>query len=132
MSPVMSDYTHVNLMELEDQAPGFGLKGIEARFAREPLSCQKIGLSLQRLDPNTPGPFAHKHKESEEVYVVVAGSGVVWLDGEERPVGQWDAIRVAPDTARAFSAGPDGLQVIAFGTAVQGDAEMLPSPWAGD
>lgn len=42
----MANYTRVNLKEVEDQAPKFGLApNIEARFAREPLELQKSGMS---------------------------------------------------------------------------------------
>ena len=33
----MAGHTRVNLNEVEDQAPRFGISGIEARFARAPL-----------------------------------------------------------------------------------------------
>ena len=48
-----------------------------------------------------------------------------------------DAIRVAPELARNFQAGPDGLDLLAFGAPRPpdqqpgGDAEMLPG-WWGD
>lgn len=42
---------------------------------------------------------------------------------------QWDAVRVAPETVRAFAAGPEGLEILAVGPAGLADAEMLPSPW---
>jgi hypothetical protein len=36
-----------------------------------------------------------------------------------------DAIRVAPTVARAFEAGPDGLELLVFGPRHQGDGEVL-------
>ena len=41
-------------------------------------------------------------------------------------------IRVAPLTVRCFEAGPDGLEILAFGAPSSGenDAEMLPDWWA--
>ena len=45
-----------------------------------------------------PGRAAlrHSHREQEEAYVVVAGSGRVRLDDEVREVRRWDVVRVAP------------------------------------
>ena len=40
-----------------------------------------------------------------------------------------DALRVAPDTKRAFAAGPDGLELLAFGTHHDDDAVPDESPW---
>jgi mannose-6-phosphate isomerase-like protein (cupin superfamily) len=52
-------------------------------------------------------PGAHSHREREETYVVVSGSGRVRLDDEIRDIGRWDVIRVAPEVIRSFEAGPD-------------------------
>jgi quercetin dioxygenase-like cupin family protein len=128
----VAGYTLTNLRDVEDSAPKFGLApALEARFAREALGCEQIGLSLQRLAPNARQPFGHRHHEDEEVYVVVAGSGRVNLDGEVRDVREWDAIRIAPGTARALEAGPDGLEFLAFGLSTGGvaDVESLPGWW---
>ena len=57
----------------------------------------------------------HSHREQEEAYVVISGSGRIRLDDEIREIRQWDVIRVAPPVVRAFEAGPDGLDVIAVG-----------------
>jgi quercetin dioxygenase-like cupin family protein len=125
-------YELVNLRELEDSAPKFGLApALEARFARQALGLERIGLSLQRLAPNARQPFGHRHREDEEVYVVVAGSGRVNVDGEVREVREWDAIRLAPGTARALEAGPEGLEFLAFGLSTGGvaDVESLPGWW---
>ena len=129
----MADYAILNLREVEDSAPTFGLApALEARFAREPLGFEGIGLSLQRLAPNARQPFGHRHREQEEVYVVLSGSGRVNLEGEVHEVRQWDAVRVAPGTARCFEAGPDGLEYLAFGTSTGGVADVEPLPgWWG-
>jgi hypothetical protein len=37
---------------------------------------------------------------------------------------------VAPGTPRAFEAGPEGLELLAFGTHHAGDAATLPGWWA--
>jgi hypothetical protein len=128
----VSGYVLVNLREVEDSAPKFGLApALEAHFARDALACDQIGLSLQRLAPDARQPFGHRHGEQEEVYVVVAGSGRVALDDELREVREWDAIRVAPGTARAFEAGPEGLEFLAFGLSTGGmaDVESMPGWW---
>ena len=41
-----------------------------------------------------------------------------------------DALRVAPDTMRAFASGPDGLELLAFGTHHDDDAVLDESPWS--
>ena len=80
----MARYTLKNLKkEVEDSAKRFGFApDLEARFAREELELEKSGLTYQRLAPNFRIPFGHRHKEQEEVYVLVSGSGRLKLDEE--------------------------------------------------
>jgi hypothetical protein len=129
----MSAYTIANLKEIEDSAVTFGYSpDLESRFARKALETEQVGLSYQRLAPNVRGPFGHLHKQQEELYVVVGGSGRVKLDDDVREIKQWDAVRVAPQISRCFEAGPDGLEVLAFGGGAGGveDAEVLPDWWS--
>jgi uncharacterized cupin superfamily protein len=129
----MTDYTHINLKEdVDDQAPNFGLSPhIEARMARVPLGMEHAGLSYQRLEPGYRVPFAHKHKNQEEVYVLVSGSARVKLEDEVRDMKQWDAVRVHRDTVRGFEAGDDGAEFIVVGApnTGPGDAEIIQGWW---
>ena len=129
----MSDYTHVNLKEVEDQAPKFGLSpDLEFRMGRVPLDMEQAGLSYLRVAPNYRIPFGHNHKNQEEVYVVVAGSGRVKVGDEVREVKQWDAVRVHKDTMRGFEASDDGLEIIVIGApnTGPGDADMEQGWWS--
>jgi len=126
-------YTIHNLMEVEDQAPKFGMApDLEARFARRDLALEQTGLSYQRLAPNYRVPFGHKHADQEEIYVVVGGGGRFKLEDDLVEVKQWDAIRVAAETMRGLEAGADGLEILAFGPSggQPNDAEMEPNWWS--
>jgi quercetin dioxygenase-like cupin family protein len=127
-------HTVVNLKDVENSAEKFGLApDLEARFASGDLGLEKSGLSYQRLAPGKRHPFGHRHREQEEVYVVLGGSGRVKVDDDIEDVKRLDVIRVPPEAARAFEAGPDGIELIAFGAprndATAGDAEQLPDWW---
>jgi mannose-6-phosphate isomerase-like protein (cupin superfamily) len=128
----MSGYTKKNLREVENQAPKFDMpKELDARFARKDIGGKTLGLSIMKLEPNFRIPFAHKHEEQEEVYVVVRGSGRLKVGDDVVEVGEWDAIRVDGDTMRNFEAGPDGIEYLAFGAGEnQLDAEMEPNWWS--
>jgi uncharacterized cupin superfamily protein len=129
----MPGYAVRNLKEIEDSAVKFGLSPqMESRFARQDLGAETLGLSYQRLAPNVRQPFGHRHEQQEEVYVVLSGGGRVSLDDEVVEVRPWDAVRVAPETTRAFEAGPDGLELLAFGAhTVSTDVETVQGFWAG-
>jgi quercetin dioxygenase-like cupin family protein len=110
----MSRFTTVNLLDVEDSV-GERAPGIEGRFARKHLDSRDLGISHFRYAANLRSPMAHSHREQEEAYIVVAGSGRVLLDDEVHDLHQWDVVRVAPEVVRAFEAGPDGLDIIAVG-----------------
>lgn len=123
-------FTRLNLGEVEDAAPGNGFgEHWEARVAREDLGAERIGLTHFRLRRGRRSPFVHRHREAEEIYVILAGEGTVKLGDELRSVRALDAIRVAPTVPRAFEAGPDGLEFIAFGAHVPGDGEPVDDDW---
>jgi quercetin dioxygenase-like cupin family protein len=127
----MSDYAIVNLLEIDDSVDG-RVEGLEGRFGRKLLGSRDLGVSHWRYAPGTRNPGGgHRHREQEEAYVVVAGSGRMRLDDEVREVRQWDVIRVAPSVVRAFEGGPDGLELIALGgpRPADGDGEVSDVPW---
>lgn len=131
----MPGYSIVNLRELEDQAPKFGYgERQEARFATKPLRAEMSGLSLQRVKPGQRLAFGHRHKQEEELYVVVGGSGRAKLDDEEVELKQWDAIRVPPGTVRSFEGSDEGIEFLAFGSRGLGieDTESVEVDWRGD
>jgi quercetin dioxygenase-like cupin family protein len=119
-------YTICNLGEVEDRAAGFGMGEIqEARFPREPLGAQATGLAYHRLKPGRRQAFGHRHKQAEEVCVVLSGSGRVVLDGEVKELRRLDAVRIAPQVLRAFEAGPEGMELLVFGPHHEQDGEMV-------
>ena len=129
----MAGYTRVNLKEVEDQAPKFGLApNVEFRMARVPLELEHSGVSYQRLAPGFRQPFGHKHKRQEEVYVLVGGSARVKLDDEVVDLERWDAVRVASDTMRCIEAGPEGAEIISIGSpnTGPGDGEIVQDWWS--
>lgn len=126
----MSSFAVVNLLNVEDST-GERAPGIEGRFARKHLDSRDLGVSLFRYAANLRSPVAHSHREQEEAYVVVAGSGRVLLDGEVQELRQWDVLRVAPEVVRAFEAGPEGLDIVAVGgpKPEEGDGVMGEAHW---
>jgi mannose-6-phosphate isomerase-like protein (cupin superfamily) len=127
----MADYTHVNLKEIEDQAPKFGMEGLEFRVARSPLELDNSAVSYMRLEPNFRLPFGHTHNQQEELYVLVSGKARLKLGEEVIDLRPFDAVRIPKDTMRNLEGGPEGAEVILFGAPNTGpnDAEMTPDWW---
>jgi ABC-type transporter Mla MlaB component/mannose-6-phosphate isomerase-like protein (cupin superfamily) len=122
----MADYTHTNLTDVADAAVKGGFsENQEARFANDDLGLATLGVSYQVVKPGMHHAFGHRHKEAEEVYVVLGGSGKIHLDDEEVAVKRLDAIRVAPEVTRGFEAGSDELEILVFSRSAPGDAEIV-------
>jgi mannose-6-phosphate isomerase-like protein (cupin superfamily) len=108
-------FTIKNFKQLDDSARDRGAE-IEARFARKHLDSEHLGVSYFRYGPGYRSPMGHKHREQEEAYVVVGGSGRMRLDDEIVELHSWDVVRVAPEVVRGFEGGPEGLELIAVGS----------------
>jgi mannose-6-phosphate isomerase-like protein (cupin superfamily) len=116
-----------NLMEVEDSAAEREGE-VEARFARKHLDSEQLGVSYFRYGPGYRAESGHSHREQEEAYVVVGGSGRVRLDDEILDLRRWDTLRVAPEVVRGFEGGPDGLELIAIGGPKPEGGDGVPAP----
>ena len=104
-------YSIVNVEEIEGAGPGGAV-----RFVRRQLGAEAFGINWFELAPNAEG-MEHDEADTqqEEVNVIVGGSGVYRVEGEEIPVGVGTFVRFDPDTTRQVVAGPDGLTMVAVG-----------------
>jgi mannose-6-phosphate isomerase-like protein (cupin superfamily) len=129
-------FTIVNLKDVENAAERQGLApALEARFAGKDLELEDSGFSYQKLAPNFRTPWGHRHERQEELYLVISGSGRMKIEDQIIQVKAWDAIRVPNDQMRAFEAGEEGLELLAFGaphTAAKGNdvTDMTPNWWS--
>jgi mannose-6-phosphate isomerase-like protein (cupin superfamily) len=133
----VSDYTTANLRsDVEDQAPNFGLSpNLEARFARRTLELQQCGVSYQKVAPGFRVPFGHTHEKQEELYVIVSGAGRAKVGDDVFELGQWDALRVPAGVWRGIEAGPEGIELLAFGARCgmsedENDVQMEQNWWS--
>jgi mannose-6-phosphate isomerase-like protein (cupin superfamily) len=126
----MADYTKLNIKhELDNAAEEHGIEGFEARFARKALGLEQFGFSYQKFPSNWRQPFGHVHREQEEVYVVIGGSGRAKVGDDIVELQQWDALRVPAGTTRQFESGDGGLEYIAVGGNPTGDADTITNWW---
>jgi len=131
----MTPYTLINIDDVEDSATQFGLSpSLEARFGGRPLGSKVVGVSRETLAPGFRVPFGHTHRDQEEVYVVLRGSGRMKIGADIVELVEGDMVRVGPGVWRCTEAGPDGMQVLAVGAPVaeENDAELEQGWWADE
>ena len=67
-----------------------------------------LGLAIRVVDPGEPTGTYHWETEQED-FLVLAGEGLLIVEGQERPLKQWDFVHCPPETKHAFvgaGAGP--------------------------
>jgi uncharacterized cupin superfamily protein len=85
------------------------------------------GVNRVRVEPGKLPTPPHSHAASEELYFVLAGSGLAWQDGQVHEVRPLDCVVQRPDQMEhTFVAGPDGLEYLVFGTRHPTELGWLP------
>jgi uncharacterized cupin superfamily protein len=89
-----------------------------------------VGVARIDVDPGCrPGPV-HQHASEEEIFFVLEGSGLAWIDGAVHEIGVGDTIvYLANGPEHTVIAGPDGLSVLAYGE--NHDPPLVRLPRAG-
>lgn len=83
-------------------------------FIGKELGLTGCEASINRLPAGKGMPFVHSHTKNEELYIVLGGRGLFYVDGEEFPIQEGSLVRVAPAGERAFKAGDVDLYFICF------------------
>jgi uncharacterized cupin superfamily protein len=94
-----------------------------------------IGLCRIRFDPGRRPTPAHDHGAEEEIFYVLAGSGLSWRAGETHEVRAGDCLVYRPGAgAHTLVAGSEPMDVLAFGERRFAEVTHLPRAevfWAG-
>ena len=86
-----------------------------------------VGVNRVRVAPGKLPTPPHSHGASEELYFVLAGSGLAWQDEQVHEVRPRDCvIHRANEQEHTFVGGPEGLEYIVFGTRHPTEIGWLP------
>jgi len=89
--------------------------------------CVSVGLKRIRIDAGKWSTPAHAEGAEEEIFFVLGGSGISWQDGEVFEVGEGDVLAHLPERhAHTLCAGPEGLDVLAYGQRKKQGNTVLP------
>jgi uncharacterized cupin superfamily protein len=86
-----------------------------------------VGVKRIQVDPGKWSTPAHSEGAEEEIFFVLGGSGISWQDDEAFEVAAGDCLLHVPEEeAHTLRAGPDGLDVLAFGERIPQGNTVLP------
>jgi hypothetical protein len=107
----MADYTAKRIDEMET---GYGGGFVKARAE---LGVTAFGFQVIQLPPDFSDYPEHDHSDSgqEEVFLPIAGSGWIDVEGERVDLDTHTMVRVGPAARRKVHAGPEGLRMLAIG-----------------
>ena len=104
----MTDVTIKRLDDFENN------HGIYYRV-RSGLGVSSFGLAVENWPPESEHYPEHDEQGQEEVYVVLEGSCVLRVAGEEHPLEPGMFARVGPGVRRKILPGTDGVKVLCIG-----------------
>jgi uncharacterized cupin superfamily protein len=86
-----------------------------------------IGAARLKVAPGKRTSPVHVELDEEEIFFVLAGTGLSWQDGKTWEVGPGDTIvHKAAEETHTLIAGPDGIDVLVFGERTNTTATYLP------
>jgi uncharacterized cupin superfamily protein len=94
-----------------------GFEGDDHRFP-------DFGINICVLEEGEPNCLYHRESQ-QEAFLVLSGGCKLLVDGEERPLGQWDFVHSPGGTEHVFVGSGDGPCVILMVGARSADEELL-------
>jgi uncharacterized cupin superfamily protein len=97
-------------------------------YLGEAAGAMKAGLNHVTLPAGVEGAPPHCHALDEELFVVLAGTGIARLGDSEHSLRAGDVLARPPSTGvcHSLTAGPDGLTYLVYGTREPGDSIFYP------
>jgi uncharacterized cupin superfamily protein len=75
------------------------------------LDFHQLGINLTRLEPGEPMSMYHWEADQED-FLVLAGTALLIVEGEERPLRAWDFVHCPPGTRHTIVGAGDGQCLI--------------------
>ena len=100
--------------------------GFSSNFGGDTLF-EQLGIGITVLGPGEPMSMYHWEAEQED-FLVLAGSGTLVIEGEERALRQWDFVHCPPRAAHVIVGGP--CTVLSVGSRSSDDGEYVADPVA--
>lgn len=94
----MTNYTTTELGKLDELIKLENGK----TFLHDTLKLTSCEISVNTVAKGFKVPFNHKHKQNEEVYIVLKGNGIITVDRTPIEIKEGSAVKILPDAARTI------------------------------
>ena len=71
----------------------------------------QVGVNLTVLEPGEPMSMYHRENDQED-FLVLSGEALAIVEGQERPLRQWDFVHCPPGTSHVIVGAGDGPCVV--------------------
>ncbi len=113
--------------EVEFHRSAKGEMGASWQRLGDAAGTRAVDVNRVRVEPGKLPTPPHSHGASEELYFVLAGSGLAWQDGAVHEIRPLDCVIHRPDEMEhTFVAGDEGLEFLVFGTRHPTELGWLP------
>ncbi len=103
--------------EVEGRRRDKGPMGSTRQALGDAAGAKGIGVNRVQVEPGRLSSPPHSHGQSEEIFFVLGGSGLLWQDEAVCEVRPGDTIvHLADSEEHTLKGGPDGLEYVVFGT----------------
>jgi uncharacterized cupin superfamily protein len=101
--------------------------GSTAPFEGYKAPFQEFGINMRILQPGRPNCLYHGENAQEAIFVLF-GEPLLLIEGEERPLKQWDFVHLPPGTQHVLVGAGDGPSgVLMVGTRPQQEEFLYPA-----
>ena len=104
-----------------------GPRGAVGTFEREGEHFPQVGIHIFVLGPGQPMSMYHWEADQED-FLVVSGEALLIVEGEERPLRQWDFVHTPPGVPHTIVGAGDGPAAI---LAVGSREHQAGDDWGG-
>jgi uncharacterized cupin superfamily protein len=98
-------------------------------FLGDAAGSEKIYVNIDRIQPGMKSAKYHSHTKQEEFFLILGGSGMLRMDGQEYPVQKGDFVAkpAGRNIAHQFlNTGEEVLEILDVGTREEGDIAYYP------
>ena len=77
-------------------------------FLHDALDLTSCEISVNAVPKGFKVPFNHKHKQNEEVYIILKGEGIITVDSNKINVKEGSCIKIEPSASRTIENSGNG------------------------